>query len=79
MNTLVNCCKYFSKVTINTTINAQFVKKYATLLSDYNIKWVRPEKICITRPEKSGDLGIPNDVKPTDLLIGYDKSKELQE
>ncbi|XP_047368924.1 28S ribosomal protein S15, mitochondrial [Vespa velutina] len=79
MNTLVNCCKYFSKITLNTTKHQYFVRKYAVHLSDYNINWVRPKKICITKPEKSGDLGIPHDVKPTDLLLGYDKSKELQD
>lgn len=79
MNKLVNCCKYFSKITVNTTKNQYFIREYASHLSDYNVKWVRPEPVCITDPKKSGDLGIPHDIKATNLLAGYDKSKELQE
>nr|XP_050867544.1 28S ribosomal protein S15, mitochondrial isoform X1 [Vespula vulgaris] len=79
MNKLVNCCKYFSKITVNTTKNQYFIREYASHLSDYNVKWVRPEPVCITEPKKSGDLGIPHDIKATNLLAGYDKSKELQD
>ncbi|KAL2731877.1 LOW QUALITY PROTEIN: midasin-like, partial [Vespula squamosa] len=71
--------RFKTMVRINTTKSQYFIREYATHLSDYNIKWVRPEKVCITKPEKSGDLGIPHDVKSTDLLPGYDKSKELQD
>lgn len=79
MNTLVNCCKNLSKTTINRITNQYFVKEYATHLSDYNIKWVRPEKIPKSKPEKSGDLGIPVDIKPSQLILGYENSKELQD
>lgn len=79
MNTLVNCCKNLSKTTINKITSQYFVKEYATHLSDYNIKWVRPEKIPKSKPEKSGDLGIPVDIKPTQLVLGYENSKELED
>ncbi|XP_015181333.1 PREDICTED: 28S ribosomal protein S15, mitochondrial [Polistes dominula] len=79
MNSLVNCCKNLSKTTINRITNQYFVKEYGTHLSDYNIKWVRPTVIPKSKPEKSGDLGIPHDVKPTQLVPGYEKSKELQD
>ncbi|KAK2585692.1 hypothetical protein KPH14_010306 [Odynerus spinipes] len=78
MNALANCCRHFPKVAVNVAKSRYFVREYA-VLADYNIKWVRPEKISITKPGKSGDLGITVDVKSTDFMLKYEKSKELQD
>lgn len=57
--------------------NLTFARNYA-IKSDLKIKWVRPEKICCTKPEKSGDLEPKSEVQPSDLLSEFRESKELQ-
>lgn len=55
-----------------------FVRHYA-FKPELPIKWVRPEKICCTRPEKSGDM-VPS--PPVDLSLAvteYRDCKSLQE
>lgn len=78
MNGLVNFCRHFPKVAVGITRSQYIVREYA-VLADYNIKWVRPEKVSAISPKKSGDLGINVDVKSTDLILGYGNSEELRE
>ncbi|XP_061395767.1 small ribosomal subunit protein uS15m [Musca vetustissima] len=53
------------------------VRQYA-FKSDLKIKWVRPEKIPSIHPEKSGDCAKLPPVNPKELMLGFDKSKELE-
>ncbi|CAD7014604.1 28S ribosomal protein S15, mitochondrial [Ceratitis capitata] len=55
----------------------QLTRDYA-FKSDLKIKWVRPEKIPCTKPEKSGDLGKLPAVNEKEFLLDYNNSKELQ-
>lgn len=54
-------------------------RRYATSIADYKITWVRPEKVSPLSPEKSGDMGINIEIKPTDLCETYSKSPEMKE
>ncbi|XP_029051503.2 28S ribosomal protein S15, mitochondrial [Osmia bicornis bicornis] len=53
-------------------------RNFATI-DDYNIKWTRPERTTFTDPKFSGDLGLDVNVKPTDIKLYYEKSKELED
>ncbi|XP_017460576.1 PREDICTED: 28S ribosomal protein S15, mitochondrial [Rhagoletis zephyria] len=55
----------------------QLSREYA-FKSDLKIKWVRPEKIPCTKPEKSGDLGKLPPVNEKEFLLDYKDSRELQ-
>lgn len=55
----------------------QVVRHYA-FKSDLKIKWVRPEKIPSIHPQKSGDCSMLPPVNPKELMLGFDKSKELE-
>lgn len=46
--------------------------------SDLHIKWVRPEKIHSTRPEKSGDLEPIAKIAPDSLRVDFRDSEELK-
>uniref|UniRef100_A0A1I8PAX0 Small ribosomal subunit protein uS15m n=1 Tax=Stomoxys calcitrans TaxID=35570 RepID=A0A1I8PAX0_STOCA len=58
-------------------VNRQVVRQYA-FKSDLKIKWVRPEKISCIRPEKSGDCSKLPAVNSKELMLGFNKSKELE-
>ncbi|XP_075165942.1 28S ribosomal protein S15, mitochondrial [Haematobia irritans] len=58
-------------------INRQATRQYA-FKSDLKIKWVRPEKISCIHPEKSGDCSKLPTVNPKELMLGFEKSKELE-
>ncbi|XP_005178354.1 small ribosomal subunit protein uS15m [Musca domestica] len=57
--------------------NRPVVRQYA-FKSDLKIKWVRPEKIPSIHPEKSGDCSKLSAVNPKELMLGFEKSKELE-
>lgn len=46
--------------------------------SELKIKWVRPEKISCTKPEKSGDRSKLAEVDKSQLMMGYDQVEELK-
>lgn len=51
----------------------------ASTMEKYKIKWSRPPKVPIMEREQSGDLGLNVTVKPTDIQLYYDRSKELDD
>ncbi|XP_063221832.1 small ribosomal subunit protein uS15m [Bacillus rossius redtenbacheri] len=55
----------------------QQCRKYA-MKSDLKIKWVRPEKICCTKPVKSGDLETKENLEPNLIPSDFAKSEELK-
>lgn len=68
----------FVKILRTSGVHWQLARDYA-FKSDLKIKWVRPEKIPCTKPEKSGDLGKLPSINEKELLLGFKNSKELQE
>lgn len=67
----------FVKILRTSGVHWQLARDYA-FKSDLKIKWVRPEKIPCTKPEKSGDLGKLPSINEKELLLGFKNSKELQ-
>ncbi|XP_067630266.1 small ribosomal subunit protein uS15m isoform X2 [Eurosta solidaginis] len=63
---------------VSTGIHWQPTRDYA-FKSDLKIKWVRPEKIPCTKPEKSGDLGTLPALNETEYAWEFKNSKELQD
>lgn len=57
--------------------NLTFYRNYA-FKSDLKIKWVRPEKIPCTKPQKSGDLEPITEVPSKEYLCDFKNSKELE-
>lgn len=57
--------------------NLNFTRNYA-FKSDLKIKWVRPEKIPCTKPQKSGDLEPINTISSNEFLFDFKNSQELQ-
>lgn len=66
--------------TINNSrlYNLTSTRNYA-FKSDLKIKWVRPEKIPSTQPQKSGDLEAINKIPSKEYLFDFKNSKELQD
>jgi len=58
--------------------NSNLSRKYATTIADYNIIWIRPEKVSNLSSEKSGDQGLKVDVKSSDFGKMYDELPELK-
>lgn len=58
--------------------NLTFTRNYA-FKSDLKIKWVRPEKIPCTKPQKSGDLEPINKIPSKEFVFDFKNSKELQD
>lgn len=80
MNSIVNCCKLLGAKASNVHVLGGYLSRgMARTIDDYKIKWVRPVKLPSIDPRQSGDLGLTVTVKPTDMKVLYDKSKELQE
>ncbi|XP_061934763.1 small ribosomal subunit protein uS15m [Apis cerana] len=75
MNSVINSCKLIS-IRINK-FGGYLYRGMATI-DDYKIKWVRPVKISSVDPRKSGDLGLNVPIKPTDIKLYYENSKELE-
>ncbi|OAD61620.1 28S ribosomal protein S15, mitochondrial, partial [Eufriesea mexicana] len=48
-------------------------------VTDFKIKWIRPKEISSLDPRQTGDLGIDIPVKPTDIKLYYQNSKELED
>ena len=55
----------------------QCTKSYATA-KKLPIKWMPPIKIPSIDPRQSGDGGLDLDIKPTDYVKLFEKSKELE-
>ncbi|XP_050307331.1 28S ribosomal protein S15, mitochondrial [Anthonomus grandis grandis] len=68
--------KIFSTIK-NPELTSLIVRTYA-FKSDLKIKWVRPEKICCTKPEKSGDLAPMPPIDKKQFLLEFRNSKELE-
>ncbi|XP_043524850.1 28S ribosomal protein S15, mitochondrial [Frieseomelitta varia] len=80
MNSIVSCCKLLAAKPNNVHVFGGYLSRgMARTIDDYKIKWVRPVKLPSIDPRQSGDLGLNVSVKPTDLKVLYDKSKELQD
>lgn len=75
MNSVINSCKLIS-IRINK-FGGYLYRGMATI-DDYKIKWVRPVKISSVDSRKSGDLGLNVPIKPTDIKLYYENSKELE-
>lgn len=58
-------------------LNLNFTRNYA-FKSDLKIKWVRPEKIPSTKPEKSGDLEQIKIIPNKEYVYDFKNSKELE-
>lgn len=76
MNSVINSCKLIS---IRMNKFGGYLNRGMATIDDYKIKWVRPVKIPSTDPRKSGDLGLNISIKPTDIKLYYENSKELEE
>lgn len=68
----------FGKILRTFGVHCQLARGYA-FKSDLKIKWIRPEKIPCTKPEKSGDIGKLPSTNENELLLNFKNSKELQE
>ncbi|XP_011190324.2 28S ribosomal protein S15, mitochondrial [Zeugodacus cucurbitae] len=68
----------FGKILRASSVQWQLARDYA-FKTDLKIKWIRPEKIPCTKPEKSGDLGKLPPIKENELLLHFKNSKELQD
>ncbi|KOX74605.1 28S ribosomal protein S15, mitochondrial [Melipona quadrifasciata] len=80
MNSIVSCCKLLGAKASNVHVFGGYLSRgMAKTIDDYKIKWVRPVKLPSIDPRQSGDLGLNVSVKPTDMKVFYDKSKELQD
>ncbi|XP_012219283.1 small ribosomal subunit protein uS15m [Linepithema humile] len=80
MNIIINNCKQTIKITTNLLKNSSDLsRRYATSIADYKITWVRPEKVSPILPEKSGDMGINIEIKPSDLCEMYSESPEIKD
>lgn len=80
MNIIINNCKQITRITTNLLKNnGDLSRRYATSITDYKITWVRPEKVSPMSPEKSGDMGINIEIKPTDICETYNLSSEMKE
>lgn len=71
MNNFLNGLRPVNKAHLQTLRNYAFK-------SDLKIKWVRPEKIPCTKPEKSGDAAKLPSVNPNEFLPHFRGSKELE-
>ncbi|XP_076638587.1 28S ribosomal protein S15, mitochondrial [Colletes latitarsis] len=60
----------------NTCMLGGYVTRNIVTVADYKIKWVRPPRIPEIKPQHSGDLELNVTVKPTDIQLYYEKSKE---
>lgn len=67
---------YLFKLLNNKAISTT-IRNYA-FKSDLIIKWVRPEKISLTDPRKSGDCSGVTPIDPKLLRKPFDKSKEME-
>lgn len=81
MNVILN---NFKRVTTRIVANlsrsgVNFSREYADNVADYKIFWRKVKRVKSWMPQKSGDLGLKVDVKPTDLCYKYDESPELKE
>lgn len=68
----------FGKILRTFGVHCQLARGYA-FKSDLKIKWIRPEKIPCTKPEKSGDIGKLPSTNENELLLNFKNSKELQD
>ncbi|CAK9805640.1 28S ribosomal protein S15, mitochondrial [Anthophora plagiata] len=55
-----------------------YLSRGAATIDDYKIKWTRPPRILISDPQQSGDMGLDISVKPTEIKLYYQNSKELE-
>lgn len=77
MNVIINNC---ARTVTRLLRDAGYLsKRYAVTVADYKINWTRPQQPSELSPERSGDLGLEVDVKPTDIVKEYAKSDELKE
>ncbi|KOC69201.1 hypothetical protein WH47_07652 [Habropoda laboriosa] len=79
MSLAISCCKL-----INTKINnvykfGGYLSRSATTISDYKIQWTRPQRISFADPKQTGDLGLDITVKPNEIKLYYQNSKEWEE
>ncbi|XP_012269284.1 28S ribosomal protein S15, mitochondrial [Athalia rosae] len=79
MNVLTNHVKSVTAAIANIVRWEGYVVRNYALKSDLKIKWVRPEKIPSYKAEKSGDLGLNLNVKPSQLANHFDESIELKD
>lgn len=60
--------------------NLTVTRNYAHVSkSNLKIQWARPEKICCTKPQKSGDLEPLNKLPTKEYLYDFKGSKELED
>lgn len=62
---------------VRSAVHQIAVRTYA-FKSDLKIKWVRPERILCTKPQKSGDRSSYPDIDPKQYVLEFQNSKELE-
>lgn len=78
MNIIINNCTRTVASLFRDASNLS--RRYAVSVADYKINWTRPEQPSELSPERSGDLGLDDGVKPTDFVgTEYAESDELKE
>jgi len=75
---IINNYKQMTRIVANLLKNSNLSRKYATTIADYNITWIRPEKVSNLSSEKSGDQGLKVDVKSSDFGKMYNELPELK-
>ncbi|XP_031841078.1 28S ribosomal protein S15, mitochondrial [Nomia melanderi] len=79
MNLASNICRLSCTRTNNLYKFGGYVSRNVTTIEFYKINWKRPARVGPTSPTNSGDLGLDISVKPTDIPLYYDRSKELED
>ncbi|XP_076758323.1 28S ribosomal protein S15, mitochondrial [Xylocopa sonorina] len=79
MNLLTNSCKLMNSRLNNVYTLGGYVSRGAATVEDYKINWKRPPRVPIYDPKKSGDVGLPVTIKPTDFKKYYQNSKEWED
>ncbi|XP_076652537.1 28S ribosomal protein S15, mitochondrial [Halictus rubicundus] len=79
MNLAVNVCRLGCVRVNNIYKFGGCLSRDASTMEKYKIEWKRPPKVPIMEPIQSGDLGLDITVKPSEIQLYYDRSKELDD
>ncbi|XP_076298780.1 28S ribosomal protein S15, mitochondrial [Lasioglossum baleicum] len=79
MNLAANVCRLGCLRVNNIYKFGGCLSRDVSTMEKYKIKWSRPPKVTIMEPEQSGDLGLDITVKPSEIQLYYDRSKELDD
>ncbi|XP_017886217.1 28S ribosomal protein S15, mitochondrial-like [Ceratina calcarata] len=80
MSLTIKCSKLLNSVNHVYKMGGYYAcRSFITVEEAKNIKWYKPARVPHIDPRQTGDLGLEVNVKPTDTILYYKNSKELED